>query len=130
MQNGITCQPALHAGQPPDEKLNWGLTVTLVTDVLVSCLQSTIFEDSILQTFGKNYSIELSDTFLAYIDHTIIHSSFSNHSNDDYLCRHYSYYYTHHYYTHHCGSDSQEKPLFSKKQNGSRSRSRSGPIAT
>ena len=53
VQNGVTCPPALHAGQPPDEKLNWGITVTLVTDFLVSCPQSTVFEDSMIQTFGK-----------------------------------------------------------------------------
>ena len=138
IQNCITCQPALHAGKLPDVKLkslNWGLTLRLMTDFLVSCLQSTIFEDSILQIFGKKYSIELSVMLLAYIDATLIHSTFSNHSHDQYLlCRHCSYYYTHyyihHFYIHHCGSDLQEKTLCSSNQNSSRSRSRSGPIAT
>ena len=138
IQNCITCsQPALHAGKLPDVKLkslNWGLTLRLMTDFLASCLQSTIFEDSMLQTFGKFNSVELSVMLLAYIDATLIHSTFSNHSNDQYLlCRYCSYYYIHyyihHFYIHHCGSDSQEKMLCSWKQNSSRSKSRSGPIA-
>ena len=47
-------------GQAPDEKLIQALQLHWF-DCLVSCLQSNVFEDSILQTLGKNYSIELSD---------------------------------------------------------------------
>ena len=94
----------------------------------VSCLQSTIFEDSILWTFGKNYSIELSVTWLTCID---VHSSFGNHSHDHlhiHCCCWNSCTSPHSYTPHHCDWGLYEKMLLSAKENSFRSRSRSGPI--